>query len=377
MSTVITSPGAFIQSLIAERAWTNRAFALACSLEESECSRLISNKKPVTAKIAILLESVFSVPAEEFLVLQARHELHKERLKQVPHQPNNKRGLFLAELPISAMIKRGWLDVDSARDKIGIERELDLFFEVKEGEEIDPVPHAAKRTQVSDLATPAQLAWVYRVRRMAQDMIAPQYSPARGADLVEKLKLLRASPESVRHVPRLMTEHGIRFVIVETLPSAKIDGVCFWLSPTAPVIGMTLRFDRIDNFWFVLRHEIEHVLLGHGTAGAIIDSELDGEPGGLGTGVAEEERLANQAASEFLVPSVKLEAFVARKAPFFATRDIIGFANLLGVHPGLVAGPLQRRIGRYNLFREHLVKVRDAVLPSALVDGWGSVAPID
>ncbi|KAI1694314.1 hypothetical protein Ddc_22202 [Ditylenchus destructor] len=47
---------------------------------------------------------------------------------------------------------------------------------------------------------------------------------------------------------------------VEALSGSKIDGACFWLDAHKPVIGMTLRFDRIDNFWFVLRHEIEHVL---------------------------------------------------------------------------------------------------------------------
>lgn len=371
------TPGSYIQSLVSERGWTNRAFALACGLEESECSRLIGNKKPVTAKIALLMEDVFGLPAEEFLALQTTYDLRSERERRASGPTVSKRGLFKAELPISTMIKRGWLDVESARDKVGIERELDLFFEVEDGEDVDPVPHAAKRSQVSGLATPAQLAWVYRVRRIAQEMIAPNYSAVLGKTLVEKLRPLRASAEAARHVPRLMAEHGIRFVIVEGLPSAKIDGVCFWLSPTAPVIGMTLRFDRIDNFWFVLRHEIEHVLLGHGMQTAVIDSELEGDLGGTGAGIAEEERLANTAASEFLVPSTKLEAFIARKAPFFATRDIVGFAKLLGVHPGLVAGPLQRRIGRYNLFREHLVKIRESILPSALVDGWGNIAPID
>ena len=48
----------------------------------------------------------------------------------------------------------------------------------------------------------------------------------------------------------------------EALPSSKIDGVCLWLDQHSPVIGMSLRFDRIDNFWFVLGHEIEHALKG-------------------------------------------------------------------------------------------------------------------
>ena len=63
---------------------------------------------------------------------------------------------------------------------------------------------------------------------------------------------------------RILMECGIRFILVEKLPNADIDGVCFWLDEHSPVIGMTTRRDKIDNFWFVLRHECEHVLRGDG-----------------------------------------------------------------------------------------------------------------
>ena len=71
-----------------------------------------------------------------------------------------------------------------------------------------------------------------------------------------------------------------------------------------------------------------------------------------------------------------MDRFIARKSPFFAERDILGFSSTLGVHPGLVAGQLQHRIGRYDLYRKHLVKIRSAIAPSAIVDGWGDVAPV-
>jgi HTH-type transcriptional regulator/antitoxin HigA len=170
-----------------------------------------------------------------------------------------------------------------------------------------------------------------------------------------------------------MMECGVRFVIVESLTSAKIDGVCFWLNERSPVIAMSLRYDRIDNFWFVLRHEIEHVLQMHGT---MLDAELEGERAGTGDNVTAEERVANSAAQEFCVPTSQMEAFVSRKAPFFAERDLIAFARILKVHPGIVAGQLQRKTGRYDRFRDHLVKIRSIISPNAIKDGWGDVAPV-
>ena len=53
------------------------------------------------------------------------------------------------------------------------------------------------------------------------------------------------------HAPRILAEAGIRFTIVESLSTAKIDGACLWLDDQAPVIATSFRYDRIDNFWFV------------------------------------------------------------------------------------------------------------------------------
>ncbi len=209
-------------------------------------------------------------------------------------------------------------------------------------------------------------------------MLVGRYSPASIQEAIAQLKALTTAPEEARKVPRILAEAGIRFVIVESLPSAKIDGVCFWLNSKSPVIGMTLRFDRIDNFWFVLRHELEHVIRLHGQSDneIILDTALEGEKAGTGSSVSEEERLANEAAGDFCVPRKKLDSFIARKSPFFAERDILGFANTLQVHPGLVAGRLQHETKRYDRFRHHLVKIKSYIAPSAIVDGWGDVAPV-
>jgi HTH-type transcriptional regulator/antitoxin HigA len=194
---------------------------------------------------------------------------------------------------------------------------------------------------------------------------------------VEKLRPLTISPEGVGKVPRILTECGIRFVLVESLAHAKIDGACFWLNDRAPVIGMSLRFDRIDNFWFVLRHEIEHVIRLHGRKAAMLDTELEGDRAGTGPTVAEDERIANEAAQEFCVPPDMLDAFIARKDPFFSEQDLIGFARILKIHPGILAGQIQRKTGRYDRFRDHLAKIREIISPNAIKDGWGDVAPVE
>jgi len=140
-----------------------------------------------------------------------------------------------------------------------------------------------------------------------------------------------------------------------------------------PIVGMSLIRDRIDNFWFVLRHEIEHVLQGHGKKNAMLDVDLDTS---AADSVSDQERVANEAATAFCVPKKEMDSFFSRKAPFISERDLLGFASRLQIHPGLVAGQIRRRQNRWDLFAKHLVKVRQMVAASAVVDGWGQTAPV-
>ena len=71
-----------------------------------------------------------------------------------------------------------------------------------------------------------------------------------------------------------------------------------------------------------------------------------------------------------------MDAFIARKAPFFSEQDLRGFAKIVKVHPGIVAGQLQHMTGRFDRFRNHLAEIRSHVVPGAAADGWGDVYPV-
>jgi len=264
------------------------------------------------------------------------------------------------------MIKRGWFE-DS--DTQMLDAQIARFFKVASLNAVPHMSHAAKKTHYDD-TPPAQLAWLFRVRQLAEAITAAPYSEKKLRDAVEQMSLLRADPEEVRHVPRILAECGVRFIAVEALTKAKIDGVCFWLNKSSPVIGMSLQRDRIDNFWFVLRHEIEHVLNKHGAGNECIDIDLNEAQ------TANEEQLANVAAADFCVRTADMNDFYARVKPFFYENRVVLFAQRQKVHPGLVVGQIQRRTGNYAFLKRHQVKVREFVTPNAMSDGWGNVAPV-
>ncbi|MFV1919161.1 HigA family addiction module antitoxin [Sphingomonas sp. MJ1 (PH-R8)] len=373
------TPGQLIEHLLETRGWSKRALAVILEQGEASISKLISGQNKITAKTAIALEDVFGVEASRFLELQQQYDLAKARIEERPSSNRANRARIYGDLPVSKMIDRGWINADGMQDTENVERELCRFFAVNRLEDAEILPHAAKKTLTSVVEeNPAQLAWLYRVKAIAAGMLVGRYSPDAVEAAIAKIVPLRGHPENMARVPRILAEAGIRFVIVEGLPGGKIDGACFWLDDKSPVIGMTLRFDRIDNFLFVLRHELEHVRNRDGMDGqAILDIDIGrGARIGLKASVEQQEAIADAAAADFCVSGAMMDAFIKRKAPFFSERDLIGFAKVMNVHPGLVAGQLQRHTGEYHKFRKHLAPIRQFVIPNADADGFGDVYPI-
>lgn len=368
------TPGQFLRWLLSERDWTQDVLATVLETSSSHVARLVNDRQPIDAAKAIQLAEVFGREAEEFLDLQKSYDLALARIEVRPDPRRARRAHLFAELPIREMVRRGWIDAPDLKDADEVEAALAGFFGVSDPEQIELLPHAAKKTAVGSDVSAVQLAWLYRVRQMARQMVVPPYTTSAMKAAIKKLYALLQSREEARHAPRVLMEAGVRLVVVESLTSAKIDGVCFWLDERSPVIGLSMRHDRIDNFWFVLRHECEHVLRGHGLETVALDTELEGGKAGTGEDIPEQERVANGAAADFCVPTKTLKQFIARKAPIFTERDLLAFAKLIRVHPGLVAGQLQHATGRYDRFRRHLSAVRAVVLPNVLHDGWGHVA---
>jgi HTH-type transcriptional regulator/antitoxin HigA len=365
----VPHPGYFIREELEARGWTQRDLAYILGVPDQAVNMLVSGKRGISPEMAKALGEAFDVHPDLFANLQRAYDMSRAR---DPDPGVTRRARLQSVYPVREMIKRGWLeDTDAAM----LEAQMARFFEVKSTVDVPHLAHAAKKSHY-DETPPVQLAWLFRVKQIARATPVAKYSEKAFRDALPRLLDFRIEPEEARHIPRILAECGVRYVLVESLPNAKIDGVCFWLDKQSPVIGMSVRYDRIDNFWFVLGHEIEHVLQRHGQNQEIIDAELEGERAGEGPSLSAEERMANAAGANFCVPKEEMNSFYTRKNPFFAERDVLGFARRLQIHPGLVVGQIQKRTERWDFLRRYLVHIRQFVQPSAIVDGWGEVAPV-
>ncbi|HEY5030768.1 MAG TPA: HigA family addiction module antitoxin [Candidatus Angelobacter sp.] len=368
--TWIKHPGFYIKEEMDERGWNQRDLAFILGVPEQAVNMIVSGKRGVSPDMARALGDAFDVNPNLFANLQKDYDM--AQAKQ-PKPGVSLLGKMHVNYPVREMVNRGWL-VNADADML--KQQLARFFEVPDASDIPYMEHAAKKRNSYEEREipPAQLAWLFRVRQIAKSVSAPKYSESKLRAALEDMRGLTIEPEQTRNVPLLLMDCGVRFIVVEKLPNAKIDGVCFWLDDLSPVIGMSIQRDTIDNFWFVVRHEIEHVLQGHGRKAEIIDTDLQGAQGQAGE--REEEKIANAAARNFCVVSEKFDSFMARKKPFYYERDVLAYARVISRHPGIVVGQMQRYMDNYSYLTRHLSKVRQFVLSSAIADGWGQVIPI-
>ncbi len=369
MLAEVPHPGEFIKDEIEARGWLQRDLAYILGVSDQAINPIMSGKRGISPEMALALSKAFDISPEYFMNLQKAFELSTAKAAD----PAIERRAFLqSTFPIREMIKRSWFE--ATEDVALLEAQFMRFFRTNSLDQVPCLSHNAKKSGDYAETTPLQWAWLFRVRQISAEMVVPAYSESKLKEAISQMPRLMVDPEEVRHIPRILTDCGIRFSVVETLPKANIDGVCFWLDTKSPVIGITTRHDRIDNFWFVLRHELEHLLNKDGQKNEIspdmVDMDLDTQSGDL----SEEEVRANKAAAEFCAPQEAVESFFIRKYPYMTETDTLGLSRRLQRHPGIVVGQLQRRTGNYSWLTKHKVKIRQFLFGGAVVDGWGNPA---
>ena len=188
-------------------------------------------------------------------------------------------------------------------------------------------------------------AWRARVTARAREAFASVEDVHEPLELKWMPELVRLSkePDGPLRAVEVLACRGIVLIVEPQVPGLKIDGAAF-IVDGRPVIGMTVRTDTVDNFWFTLMHELAHVTLHFSTGLAVgFYDQTDQE-----TSVDEQEEEANRFASNLLIPEERWRRSTARIAKSAAV--IERFANELGIHPAIVFGRIRKERGEWSLF---------------------------
>ena len=251
--------------------------------------------------------------------------------------------------PIAAIARLGWIDAVAEQIRRNTGELADTFLDSIRVQV--PVTALWRGPDVVDGETfqVSLLKWLW-VARLAQQSTEVErenfdrdFVTAEFAQVIAQFSPYEDGPHRAK---RFLAQHGIVLLIEPALPGSRLDGAAFLSNMGNPVIGLSLRFDRIDYFWFTLLHEIGHLALHvHGRDGCFVET-VEGE--GAVTGQLEQE--ANFFAQEALVPRALWRRSAAYRRPSAQTFQQL--ANELGISRAIVAGRFRRDRNRYDLFSD-------------------------
>lgn len=159
------------------------------------------------------------------------------------------------------------------------------------------------------------------------------------------LAKMSTRPDGSLRAIHSLEKHGVCVVVLPSLPGTFLDGAAMLSSSGNPVIGLTLRFDRVDSFWFTLLHEVAHIALHYefltrNETGFIDDMEIQSDD--------VQEREADEFAQEALIPRQFLNQVDWSAGS--SQDDLITVATRARVHLAIVAGRWQRDHQNYKRF---------------------------
>jgi HTH-type transcriptional regulator / antitoxin HigA len=313
---------------------------------KSRVSEILSGRRRLTIPMIRRLSAHLDIPVS---VLIGGNDAESEAAKSQPSLPL-----------VREIVKRGWVQADKVSAKNASEVVSQLFQKLGVRESS---PIYLRRSFHTGLVGPVDMEaiqlWVTRVllRSRSNKEIRGRFR----RDLFDQkamaeLARLSAFEEGPSLAMQFLAHHGISVVVEKQLPGTALDGAATIDTDGTPVIGLTLRYDRLDNFWFTLLHECAHLVLHIKSPG---DTFVDDTETRADTDEAELE--ANRLTRDTLIPPG-----VWRKSDAGKLRtvdSVLALAAELRINPAIVAGRIRRETGNYKLF-SGLVghkKVKDAL----------------
>ena len=327
-------PGEFIQEELDEKGWKQKDFAKIIDCAESFVNDLIKNKRPITIDTARLLGRAFGQSPQYWLNLYTNYQLRKKEETQKERNVSVKAEIY-QYMPIREMVRRGWLKSFRTTDQLLEQvkafwsiRTLDFSF-IENWE----MPSMRKSEAFSQYKYYA-FTWYQMARMSACRYKVSTYKTEKLQLLARDLHAYTTIHDGIKEFLSELEKTGVKFLVLSHLPKTYIDGASFF-DRKNPVIVYTKRYDRNDNFWFTLAHEIAHILLHLEKPDQFFIDNLE-----------ETTTKVEREADKYASAMIRTDEILRRFRPFdkYIRRiAVLQCAEELGIHPGIVVGVLQKK----------------------------------
>jgi HTH-type transcriptional regulator/antitoxin HigA len=291
----------------------------------SRVSEVLSGKRPLTVAMIRSLHRGLGIPAASLLGDRAKADSQLD--------------LDWKRVPFSEMKRRGWIN-KVPRNASDAKLVIDSWMGPVRTVELAPLYRRHVRSAKA-VDHERLVVWTAQVAKKAlADRPSGRFDPNWSADFlrdVARISVFKDGPSLVRE---FLEQHGI-VMVVEPALSAWLDGAAM-MCRDVPVIAVTLRHDRLDNFWFVVMHELVHLFKHLGAEATSFYDDLDSDDQ-----ADPKEVEADKLAGEILIPSDEWQTSPASRLRSADAANHL--AQHLRIHPAIVAGKIRKTYKDYRV----------------------------
>ncbi len=308
---------------------------------KSKVSEVLNKKRTLSLSMMRALHKGLDIPAE--ILLQEQGQDFPEEIPEIDW----------TRFPIHEMISLGW--IPERKNIKGNEEEIMRIFIEEAGgmNRFSKLLFRKSKSPIKKIRTDryALIAWCLRVMDLSKkNPIDKKYKPeSLNLSDLSKLSYFDNGPLLAKEY---LEKQGIQFFIVPHLKKTFFDGAVMILKGETPVIALTLRYDRIDNYWFCLLHELAHLIkhLKRDETDIIID-EIEPRQSNIGTADKKEEE-ADKIAENALIPKeywkkVNLDAKNLAK-------EVVLLSEQMKIHPAIIAGRIRFEKNNYRILSQFI-----------------------
>ena len=292
-------------------------------------SEILAGKRQLTLDMVRALEVGLGIPAKVLI--------------RKPEIESNSEYQGWDNRLVAEMESRGYFGSRSLKKHSKLELLKDFFSSISAQPQMAMM--LRKSNYRSSLLTDkrALIAWSNRVIQKAKKIKVTKKYKDGSIDLnfMQEFVKLSSQENGVILAQKHLKDIGIILVIEPHFSKTYLDGAAILVNKENPVIGLTLRHDRLDNFWFTLMHELAHISLHYNQDISLFYDELETASAGLD----EKEQEADELAEESLLPKAKWEVSPARLIPSSMAANSL--AKELGVHVAIIAGQIRHKGNKY------------------------------
>ena len=293
----------------------------------SRASEVLSGKKLPSLKEIRTICSNLAIPADLLIF-------------------GDSKAVDFSRYPVADMVKSGFISEDVRKKDKAMEHAITEFF-ARAGLTPEKIQAACfrKTEKINGKANQNALyAWMAGLKILSKNIsVTKKYSMITAKEIKE-LCQLSAKQEGPRDAVEYLLSKGIKVVILHNFAKTYVDGAIFFDDVT-PVIGLSLRYDRLDNFWFTLLHEVAHLFLGHVNDNTVIFDDMDLDV----TDPENKEAQADEYAKNSLISIEKWKKFVNGHV---SIAQVCAAAQEWQVSPAIVAGRYRHETKNYKIFTQ-------------------------